>query len=119
MKKIFAIIFAVIAITALTSCEGYTWKYKTTITYHYAGEKETHVVTDEEIFSFNEIIREIGVRAYANSFNCAHEVVLIYEVSLYGRGWQRSYSKEIMNVPDKAVIIDEVKTKMVSKTKTK
>ena len=117
MKKIFSIIFAVIAITALTSCEGYTWKYKTTITYHYAGEKETHVVTDEETFSYNSNIDEISVRAYANSFNCAHEVVLIYEVFHNGYGGRSSYSKEIMNVPDKAVIIDEVKTTRVSKTK--
>lgn len=103
----------------LASCEGYTWKYHTIVEYHYEGETETHVVTHDNVFSYNSNVEEIQVRAYANSFELNHKVVLIYEVMYNFNGVNRTLieSYDIMNVPDKAVVIDNVKTVRTSKTK--
>lgn len=102
----------------LTSCEGYTWKYHTTIQYHYEGETETHVVTHDFVVSYNSSVEEISVQAFANSFNNGHDVELVYEVERVCAVGGASYHKyRIMQVPDKSVLIDDVKTIRTSKTK--
>lgn len=118
MKKVF-IAMLIPLMFILTSCEGYTWKYHTTVEYHYEGEDTTHIVTHDNVFSYNSNVEEIQVRAYANSFELNHKVVLIYEVMYNFNGANRTLieSYDIMNVPDKDVIIDKVETTRVSKTK--
>lgn len=118
MKKVF-IAMLIPLMFILTSCEGYTWKYHTTVEYHYEGEDTTHIVTHDNVFSYNSNVEEIQVRAYANSFELNHKVVLIYEVMYNFNGVNRTLieSYDIMNVPDKGVIIDKVETHRVSKTK--
>ena len=96
----------------LTSCEGYTWRYHTTIQYHYEGETETHIVTHDFVVSYNSSVEEISVHAFANSFNNGHDVELVYDV----RG-ASYYKYHIMQIPDKSVLIDKVETVRTSKTK--
>lgn len=106
----------------LTSCEGYTWKYHTTIQYHYEGETETHVVTHDLVVSYNSSVEEISVQAFANSFNNGHNVELVYNVWHDGviqenRSRASYYKYLIMQVPDKSVLIDKVETVRTLKTK--
>lgn len=107
----------------LTSCDGYTWKYHTTIQYHYEGEDIIHTTEHDVSFGYNSSIKEIVVHAFANSFDDGHRVELVYVVHHNGtiqpaQGAREShYVYGIMHVPDKSVVIDNVKTVRTSKTK--
>ncbi len=71
---------------------------------------------------YNSSVEEIIVKAFANSFDNGHKVELVYAVTHGGiiqenAGRISYYKYQIMQVPDKRVLIDKVETQCLLKQK--
>lgn len=114
MKKLLSILLVFFIAFSLESCAGYTWKYHTIITYHYQDDAVQRTITHDFDVNFNSNVDNIETMAFANTYDNGHRVKLVYVVKF---GQKLVYEYDMMNIPDKVIVIDNVTTNMVSKIK--